>query len=213
LLRALLDERDRRQEYKTQLDRYERQERERQGREQKPALSERLFIDPDGTIADLRTEIAAPLEQRIAQLQVNQDFAFAENRHGDTFREAWTEWYETVKDGKDAATYFHVMNSQSPGEAMVQWYRRTSRDREVGDDLNAYNEKVIQNYLQGQGLATSPPRGPNGQFQPRAPQAPRMPTSISRMGSTGNPQDDDDTNDGSDAAIFAAARPKHRRER
>jgi hypothetical protein len=117
-----------------------------------------------------------------------------------------------VKDGKDAATYFAVMNSASPGEALVQWYNRATRDREVGDDLDAFRQRVIDEYLGQSGAAPPLPRSPNGQFQPR-PQAQRLPTSISRMGSSGNPSDDDDTNDGSDAAIFAAARPKHRRER
>lgn len=212
LLRALLDERDRRQELKGQLDRYEKEKRDREAREQKPALSERLFTDPDGTIEELKREITAPLQQTIAQMQVNQDFAYAEARHGDTFRAAWAEWYEQVKDGKDATTYFTVMNSQSPGEAMVNWYRRASRDKEVGEDLDAYKQKVIDEYLSGNRLDTSPARGPNGQFQPR-PQAPRTPTSISRMGSSGNPSDDEDVNDGTDAAIFAAARPTHRRQR
>jgi hypothetical protein len=213
LMQALLDERDKRQDYARKLERYEQQEREAKSREQRPALSERLFTDPEGTIEELKREITAPLHQTIAQLQINQDFAMAEGRHGERFKEAWTEWYETVKDGKDATTYFQVMNSASPGEALVAWYNRSSRDREVGDDLDAYKQRVIDEYLGRSGAAPPLPRGQNGQFQPR-PQAQRLPTSISRMGSSGNPQDDDDEgNDGSDAAIFAAARPKHRRQR
>ena len=213
LLRALLDERDRRQDTARQLERYQTQERERQAREQKPALSERLFSDPDGTLNELRTEWTQPLEQQIAQLMINQDFLAAESRHGDKFRSAWSDWYETVKDGKDAQTYFTVMNSASPGEAMVQWHRRATRDRELGDDdLDAFKQRVIDEYLGNSGAAPPLPRSPNGQFQPR-PQAQRIPTSISRMGSSGNPSEDDDGNDGSDAAIFAAARPKHRRQR
>jgi hypothetical protein len=212
LLKALLDERDRRQDAARKLERYEQQEREAKSREQRPALSERLFSDPEGTIEELKREITAPLHQTIAQLQLDQDFSRAEGRHGERFQQAWGEWYETVKDGKDAATYFAVMNSASPGEALVQWYNRATRDREVGDDLDAFRQRVIDEYLGQSGAAPPLPRSSNGQFQPR-PQAQRMPTSISRMGSSGNPSDDDDTNDGSDAAIFAAARPKHRRER
>jgi len=213
LLQALLDERERRQERDRQLERYQQHERERQAREQKPALSERLFSDPDGTLNELRTEWTQPLEQQIAQLMINQDFLAAESRHGDKFRSAWSDWYETVKDGKDAQTYFAVMNSASPGEAMVQWHRRATRDRELGDDdLDAFKQRVIDEYLGNSGAAPPLPRSPNGQFQPR-PQAQRIPTAISRMGSSGNPSEDDDGNDGSDAAIFAAARPKHRRQR
>ena len=79
---------------------------------------------------------------------INQDFLAAESRHGDKFRSAWSDWYEAVKDGKDAQTYFTVMNSASPGEAMVQWYKRATRDRELGDDdLDAFKQRVIDEYL------------------------------------------------------------------
>jgi hypothetical protein len=220
LLKALLDEREKRQGAESRASRYEQLEREQKAKEQKPALSERLFADPDGTLNDLRQEIAAPLQQQIQQMQLNHDFALANVRYGETFAEAWNTWYDTVKDGKDATTYFSIMNSQSPAEAMVQWYRRTTRDKEVGEDLDAYKQRVIDEYLAGQNGGPRPAapgptaRDSDGRFTAR-PQAPqRQPTSISRMGASGVADDDLADNDGSDAAIFAAAtRPTNRQRR
>jgi hypothetical protein len=209
LLKALLDEREKRQGAESRASRYEQQERDAKAREQKPALSERLFSDPDGTINDLRREIAAPLEQQIQQMALNHDFALANVKYGETFAQAWNAWYEQVKDGKDATTYFTIMNSGSPAETMVQWFRRASRDREVGEDLEAYKQRVIDEYLSGQTggaprAAAPGGRDENGRFTAR-PQAPRNPTSIGRMGASGVADDDLADNDGSDAAIFAAA--------
>jgi hypothetical protein len=219
LLEALLRERERRQEALSekkqlaeQLERYRKQET-------KPSINERLFVDPEGTLNELRQEWTSPLQQEIASLRLDHNFSRAQLRHGDTWGEAWKAWYEAVSDGKDAALYFGVLNAQDPGEAMVEWYRRNRLWSETGGDLDAYKQRVIDEYLAAQGgsfeAASDRPRAPNGQFvstaRPPAPQ--RMPTSISRMGSTGNTGDDEDLNDGSDAAIFAAARPKSRGQR
>ena len=221
LLKALLDERERRQGAESRAQRYEQLEREQKAKEQKPAISERLFSDPDGTLNDLRQEIAAPLQQQIQQMQLNHDFALASVRYGETFTEAWNNWYETVKDGKDATTYFAIMNSQSPAEAMVGWYKRATRDKEVGEDLDAYKQRVIDEYLaggtNGGGVMRQVPTGPagrddSGRFTAR-PQASRPPTSISRMGAPAAADDDLAGNDGSDAAIFAAATRKPQRRR
>jgi hypothetical protein len=133
LLRALLDERERRQGMTQEVERYRQREREAAASQQRPALNERLFTDPEGTLNELRREWTSPLEQQIAQLQINHDLGLASVRHGETFSKAWEAWYEAVKDGRDATTYFTVMNSQSPGEAMVQWYNRNSVFSEIGD--------------------------------------------------------------------------------
>lgn len=210
LLRALLDERERRQQSEQRAARYEFQERERQAKEQRPKLSEELFTDPDGTLTRLRQEWTSPLEQEIAQLRINQDLQLAHLRHGEGFQKAWEAWYAAVQDGKDASSYFTVMNAASPGEAMVSWFNQQDIVTQVGGDLSAYKQRIIDEYLN-----QNPPRSPNGQFtsRPQAPQ-PAVPTSISRMGSSASARDnDDELNDGTDAAIYAAARPSRRGER
>lgn len=214
LLKALMDERDRRQEAVKRADRAEQFERDRAAKENRPPLNERLFTDPDGTLSDLKREWTQPLEQQIAQLRLDQAFTSAQARHGEErFTEAWNAWYSAVDGGKDATSYFAVMNAPNPGEAMVSWHKRRQRDEMVGDDIDAYRQRVIDEYTAAQRgeSVEERPRSSNGQFTAR-PQAPQLPTSLSRMGSTGGkPGGDDVTMDGSDAAIFAAARPQRRK--
>lgn len=216
LLRALLDERERRQGLSQEVQRYQLREREASATRDRPALNERLFTDPEGTLSELRQEWTTPLQQQIAELQINHDFGLASVRHGETFGEAWNAWYEQVRDGKDPTTYFTVMNAASPGEAMVEWHRRSRVYTETGGDLDGYRQKVIDEYLAGQGGGAPEPaaRAPNGQFaaRPPAPQPRAAPTSLSRMGAPARDAEDD-ASDGSDAAIFAAARPKRRGDR
>lgn len=213
LLKALLDERDKRQRSDARAERYAKLEEEQARQNGRVPISERLFTHPQETLDELRREWTQPLESQLAEMRVNQNFQMAHMRHGGNFEQAWQSWYEQVRDGKDATTYFGVMNSPDPGQAMVEWYLRRQLWEETGGDLTAYKQRIIDEYRNG-GHRSEPPgpsRAPNGQFASR-PQAPPLPTSIGRMGSPGRPADDDDLdNDGSDAAIFAAARPKRRR--
>lgn len=216
LLRALLDERERRQGLSQRLERYEAQARQQAAQEGRPALNERLFADPEATLNELRREWTGPLEQQIAQLQLNHDFGLAQVRHGAEWQAAWEMWYGAVKDGQDAQSYFHVMNAPSPGEAMVQWYKQRRDLTEIGEGgLAAYRERLLAEFRAGN--TGEQPRTANGQYaaRPQAPQpaAAALPTSLSRMGSGAPAADDDDANDGSDAAIFAAARPRRGRNR
>ena len=214
LLKALLDERDKRQRSETQLERYTRMEQEQATREGRAPISERLFTNPQETLEELRREWTQPLESQLAEMRVNQNFEMAHQRHGANFESAWQAWFEQVRDGKDATTYFGVMNAPNPGEAMVRWHMGQRLWEETGGDLDGYRQRVIDEYRSGgvRSPPPAPPRESNGQFTSRPP-APQLPTSIGRMGSSGrsSPDDDDDLNDGSDAAIFAAARPKSRR--
>ena len=98
----------------------------------------------------------------------------------------------------------------------MQWYGQQQRYAEVGDDLEAYKQRVIEEYLASQGQpsprqlqAQSRDRNADGTFTSRS-QAPRLPTATSRMGAAGNGNVEPDE-DGSEESIFAAGRPERRR--
>ena len=76
-LRVLLDERERRQEMARRLERFEQMERERQQAASAPPLSQRLFEDPDGTIAAIEQKIR---EQEIAPIRQRNCSAPGESR-------------------------------------------------------------------------------------------------------------------------------------
>jgi hypothetical protein len=236
MLRALLDEREKRQDVARQLERYQTQERERQkaAEDGRAPLSDRLFTDPDTTIAEITRNITGPLEARIESMRVQHDFALAGVRHKEVFADAWAAWFSKVGSGQDADTYFAVMKAPSPGEALVQWYRGEQRNTTIGDDLDAYNARIIREAFEARGLPVpedlggqpgqqrpeqrfdatrtgAPSRDPSGRFT-SSPQAPRLPTATSRMGQSGGGLNDRDE-DGSDGAIFDSGRPERGRAR
>jgi hypothetical protein len=223
LLRGMLEERERRQDLQARLERFERQEHERaqQAQAQRTPLGQRLFEDPEATIQEIRQEILqqsiAPLEQRIVQMQIQQDMQVASLRHADVWQDAWSSWYQGVQGGQNAPLYFRVMNAPSPGEELVEWFREERVRREVGNDPVAYRERLREELLAEMGYGGQPappqrseiPRGEDGRFAPRQPM--RLPTPTSRMGSGAGARGNDESLDGSDDAIFAAARPSHHR--
>lgn len=239
LLRALLDERERRQGLEAQNRRYSEQDAERRRTEEanRSPLHERLFSEPDTAIAELTQQITGPLEQRIEQMRVQHDFALASVRHAqdNVFADAWAAWFQKVGTGQDPDTYHRIMKAPSPGEALVQWFKGEQRNSTIGDDLNAYNAKVIREHYESLGQpvppqfaapggqqaqpeqrfdarAGQPARDASGRFVPSQPQAQRLPTATSRMGQSGGGLSEHDE-DGSDAAIFDSGRPERGKAR
>lgn len=232
LMRALLDERDRRQAHERQLERYRTQEAERTRQEEaaRVPLSDRLFQDPDATIAELTRSITDPLQQQIETMRVQHDFNIAGIKHGSVFADAYAAWFNKVGTGQDAATYFKIMKAPAPGEALVSWFKEEQRNSTVGDDIEAYNARIIREHYEKQGLpvpaellggdvqqpeqrfsAAPAVRDPaTGRFS--APPQARIPTATSRIGQSGGGLNDRDE-DGSDASIFDSGRPERGRAR
>lgn len=224
VMQALLDERERRQDMARQLERYQRQEQDRTRQADRPPLAQRLFEDPENALTELRDQITQPLTEQITQMRVQHDFALASVRHPEVFGDAWSAWYQKVGTGQDPVTYFAIMNSPSPGEALVEWHKEQQRRVTIGDDLEAYNRKIIEAHmasLNGGGGAVDAravrssdrPRDESGRFVPAPePQAARLPTATSRLAASGNGLAERDE-DGSDGAIFEAGRPERGRAR
>src|SRR6478609_2228917 len=193
VMQALLDERERRQDMARQLDRYQREEQNRTRQAEKVPLAQRLFEDPEAAITELRDQITQPLTDQIQQMKVQHDFALAGVRHPETFADAWSAWYQRVGTGQDPVTYFAIMNSASPGESLVQWFKEQQRKETIGDDLDAYNRRIIEAHMASLNggapvvdaramSAAGQPRDNSGRFVPApAPQAARLPTATSRL--------------------------------
>lgn len=139
---------------------------------QQPAQTPDMFADPDG----YTKHIERAVNERTTQLALDFDLKLARATHKDVFDQAWTSFLGTVKAG-DNALYGEVMNSSSPGEAIVNWYKRDNTLREVGTDPEAYKAKLraeILAELQGQQPASAPQTAVQG--QPAA--APALPSNF-----------------------------------
>lgn len=222
ILRELLDERERRQGFERQLQRYQEQEREaqRRAKENETPFDQRFFSEPQKELEAYVNQHVQPLEQRMQNMAADFDMRMARKEYGPVFDEAFQTWFDQVGDlsRPDPQNYFAVMGSPSPGEAIMQWFEERKIREEVGSagGREAYRQKVEQEILAKYGLApqgeasaapSDRPRAANGQYTPR--QEVRLPTSLSRLGAAGRGTPDL-AEDGSDAAIYDAGRPERR---
>jgi hypothetical protein len=232
LLKALLETRDRAQTAERERDEVKRwrEEQERLAKAKETPFDQMLFEKPQDAIGGFVDERLNPISSRMQTMALDFDFKLTKMAHGaEAFDEAFQAWYGLVADtsSPNPQLYFHVTRSASPGETLMQWYRRARTLNEVGDDPAAYRQKIIdetlaQYGLAGNGATASPPQGgrptaapaadqprnANGQFTAR--HEVRLPTATSRVGRAGSGTVVD-AEDGSDDAIFEAGRPDRRR--
>jgi hypothetical protein len=222
LLKAMLDEREKRQGLERQLTRY--QEWEQQARryqaESEAPFDQRFFAQPQQELESFVSQKLSPIEQRVQNFMTDVDMRLARQVHGEVFDEAFQTWFQQVGDPTrpDPQTYFSVMNAGSPGEALMKWFEDHRTRSEIGEGgLQAYRDRLRNEILAEYGLAppvavSAPsddtPRAPNGQFTPR--HEVRLPTSLSRMGAAGRGTPAP-AEDGSEEAIFDAGRPPRKR--
>jgi hypothetical protein len=214
-------------------ERRARQDLERQIRElrhpPKPEVpfNQRVFEDPEPTIDQRVQQHLSPLTQYLQTTLTDLDFKIARRDHGEKFDQAYQAWFERVGNPQapDPQTYWAIMASPSPGEALVRWHRGQRMQQTIGDeDPDAFRERIERETLARYGLApdsqpaaarpaaasqasqaSQASRLPNGQFAPR--QELRLPTATSRGGHTSReaayaPED------GSEEAIFDFGRAK-----
>jgi hypothetical protein len=119
-----------------------------------------VFADPQGYTAHINQTV----EQRLAQQRLDLDLRLTAATHKEDFPKAWEAFMGSVGTGQNAALYHQVMNSSSPGEAIVDWFKREQLVREVGSDPASFRERLraeILAELQGQSPQAAPPT--NGQ--------------------------------------------------
>jgi hypothetical protein len=226
LLKALLDERQTRQNVERERDEAKRwrDEQERTRKAAETPFDQRLFEQPQEAVGGFVDERLQPLQSKIQTMAMDFDFRITRMQHGEVFDQAFKEWYEAVGDTSkpNPALYFHVARAANPGEALIQWYKQASVLRDVGDDPATYRQKIEAEVLARYGISpeslptaagggsrpTDAPRAPNGQFAPR--HEVRLPTATARLGRAGSGVSDS-AEDGSDEAIFDAGRPSRRK--
>lgn len=120
---------------------------------EKPAVAEKpkrpdMFEDPDGFanhLESLVTQAVQPLAQQQERNRVATSFEIAHAVHKDAFDKAIAEVQKLDPNNPDnRAMVQRIWGSQNPGEALVQWHKRSETLREVGDDPTAYRERLTK---------------------------------------------------------------------
>jgi hypothetical protein len=195
-LTELLNEREKRQNYERELERYRAEERRRaEEAARKPAPD--MFGDPDAWQSHLREENQRVLReqseafnQQLLQVRLNTDEQMTRMRYATEFDPAM-DWFKGVVQ-QNRGLYDQVMQAPSPHTAMVEMYKRESVLKEVGTDPAAYRQKLRDEALKDEEFLTKAYEA----FQARAagnqqwspPQSARRPLpSLGRAGSAASP--------------------------
>jgi hypothetical protein len=183
---------------------------------QKPRTD--IFENPSGFVQEEMGALIEPLNQQL--MQVREFYSkrdavreFGAEKVGAAF--AAIESGLRNRDPETNLTYMRIMRSLDPYGDMVRWHQQKETFTQIGGDLSAYNQRILQQAMQdpnfqaqvlaaarGQAppvaMPAGQPRMPNGQFAPA--QQSSLP-SIARVGATAlSPVAQDDV---SDAQLFA----------
>jgi hypothetical protein len=157
------------------------------------------FMHPD-KFADARIQAAiAPVISQLQAVVANNNLAAARAVHGQELADKAYQEFDKALPTMSPFEAAQVMQAPNPFVAAVQWHRRREILQQVGDDPNAYRERLLQEALQDQDFLTRarevisarmsgrptqalPPRNEAGQFVAPPPAAKLLP-SVNRTGS------------------------------
>lgn len=154
---ALLDEREKRQEATRQAEEYRRrlEANERQQREAR-AKAEQEQTPPDwiGDPESAAQAQAQQFEQRMMQQHLNQSRYFAERELG---KEVVQEAVEFFNDPQFIGLTQRLVHEPSPYHAAVEFMNRQKAFSEIGNDPDAYREKLRAEIMAEINASSNPP--------------------------------------------------------
>ena len=208
----LREEAENRRAAEAKLQQYERELEQLRRNQPKPEppkppeLPDPL-LDPTGFYQHLQNDQA----QREKNLRGELSFEFARDRDPARFDQALAAIQRA-----SPAEILRVKDAFSPGKELLAWYAQHERTTIVGDDLEAYNKKVLAEALKNpehlrqaaEALRLSVVPSTNGSRQPSPV---RLPPSLNSMSPSGAAPAGDDDADLSDEALFRHATTGMRR--
>jgi hypothetical protein len=178
-----------------------------------------IFENPRGFVDHIREivqQAVTPVRSDMKKQAVETSFALAHSTHKDTFANAFQAINKLdPQNPDDRATVQRIYNSPNPGEALVQWHKRSTALSRVGDDPDAYERSIEERTRQSllkdpefkkQLLAEMRQEAATGQNgSPRTET--RLPPSLARRGGSnlGVERGDHDRHDNSEQAVADAA--------
>jgi len=190
------------QQYHAELQRY------RQPQAPPPDFFENPEQATQAHIQRALEQMVAPQLQQLQQRQLRLDQSLARTEFGaDQVTAADKAFSEAVGRGTiDPGDYHRVLNSPNVFAAAVEWHQRQRTWQETGGNLEAYRQKVIEEYISDpKNQAAVIERARNGAVQNGGSRQPvvNLPPSLSRAsGTSANVPDDGDM---SDASLFRYA--------
>jgi len=147
-LRELLDERDKRQALQRQIEELRRQIPAKEA----PKAPE-FWEQPEGNIDHRVQQAVQPLVQELIMQREQTSRALAAIQYGeDTVNEAFEDMKARIQSGDPVARfdYQRVMAQPNQYAALVQLHQQRKALNEIGNDPNAYREKLLSEALNDQ---------------------------------------------------------------
>lgn len=146
-LAEYLAEREKRQNEQRQREALQQQlwqlRQELQAKNAPPPEPVDIFADPQKWEQSFEQKLLS--KQR--ELEGNFSLRLAAYKHGEKFQEAWNALVERAQSGDDSIRQ-QVINSPDPGETLVNWYKREETLKLVGDEPEAFAEKILNEALE-----------------------------------------------------------------
>jgi len=122
------------------------------------------------------------------------------------FEQAYQEAQSRIARG-DTQLAAMMQHSSSPGETLVQWFKREQVTREVGDNPTAWLEKKLEERLNDPAFLAKAMEKAREKATANPPPKPavNLPPSLSSMSPHMAQTNDPDADDDSDAAVFRQA--------
>jgi hypothetical protein len=184
-----------------------------QPQQQPPRQRADVFENPSGFVQEEVQPLIEPLNQQLMQVREFYSKRDAMKEFGPQLvSEAFGVMEQGIRarDPEIHTTYNRIMQTMDPYGEMVRWYQQKKMFADIGGDLNAYNQRVLQAAMQNpdfqaqviaaargqapQVAQPAQPRTSNGQFA--SSNGPSSLPSITRVGSTGlHPSEQTDETD------------------
>jgi len=129
-----------------------------------PPQAPDFWENPESAVEFRMQQVLTPIQQQLARQKEELSMLQAIDKHGqETVDAAFSSLKSKMSsDPSTAAAYQQIMSSVHPYQALVDWHKRQSAIDEIGNDPNAYREKLraeLLAELQEQQRASSPSLG------------------------------------------------------
>lgn len=141
-LRELLDEREKRQAFEREVAALRKQVEGLQPKQ--PEDPPDMYVDNDAWFGHKADPLVKQLmSERAARFELARDVAAA--RYGDETVKAAEQAFDELaaKNAIDPTDYNRIKASANPFRAAVEWHKRQSILKEIGDDPSAYQERLL----------------------------------------------------------------------
>lgn len=145
-------------------------------------------VDPWSDLPGAIGKVEKTVQEQLAEMRLQTSIDFARFKHGELFDTALREAQAAAE--RDPTLNQRIFASPNVGEAIVLWHKEQTALKEIGGDVTAYKQRVIDEALKDpevikrviEGARASAQQPTNG--QPRSPNV-NLPPSLNRTTGSG----------------------------